>query len=1429
MRGIRALGFAVVAIFLFAAAPAWPQPVPEVSIDGSGTSVPIGETATFTVKFSNSGGKPGFGPYLALCLPAPGADANSQGGQCDGVTFVSAKAVFTGQTISLPPANPPTIHSAPGAPVVCSGLAEGSTNPLCGSSFPLPPGFEGCQIVFVELPFGSFYPEQPEVSIEIEIQASKLADVGTALPIKVVGGFRFGDSPTGTQCQEGTAADGEVTPTLFEVKKSYLGPEGETATGPNFPRKYRIDADVATGQTLTPLQVVEKLPDSLVYLGPYGPPVVSAPPPGTAGGTLVLDFGAVTGGPGPDASFTFDFHAGKSDAGGQPVLDPATCKGVAIDDIRGEAGWTPLDVPRDPVQTVTSDTTPEDHKLELECVAVQKSIEGPNPARAGDFLTYHLDAQVSDFVRARQLVLTDVLSDGLFFLANPAPTVRVEDQNGVVLGTFVLGQDATADLSAKPPHCGDGATTLTFDVAKALAHLGTHPAHKAGEITGGELPPNPPSVAATVRLTYQVRVQDRFDCPVPSGDRSVDKDDHLPNRVAVGAAVRGLRPRAAVTPAMDDSQAEVEIAGGTAVKDVVARNGNTNDPALQQSPPHIAPGDTVTFRLRYLMPASDAEQFVLEDFLPAPVFAVQSMVFVPCPFGGPPAAGQACWGPADQIHFILGSPVKPCRNLADFADPSRNSVCFDLGSFDDKKNKPRLIEILFTVTATDDPFADGLQLTNQVLESEQNSFDEQFSQTGILQLTLGQPDVRVTKGAVSTCCAAGASCKRNTRCKQVARLVPPTPGPVAFGSPSSSCAKRFTPALTSAGLATTPVASDAVGSLEPGDRVLYAVVVENRGSSPNGAFDVRVQDVLPPGMRIPDCGIALCVADGAGQPLPFKDLGGGLLGAGIELVDPAQLQGALGPGKPADPKGGNLAVVTYVLEVGPDLAVGACAENRAALASYAGTEGGASHVAAGLGGPAKDGARACRRPRLTKEVAATSEDHTSFKNGAEELAIGEIVRFRITFEVPRGKWPHAVLLDPPPPPPLPVLPAGLRLLPDTVRLAFVASQAGGLTATGVAGPGLFVAGNETTVASITPTFIPPPAVNASTAQRLDLRLGDLENSEPDCDREFVVVEMNVLVENVAANQDGRELENRAFAGADGLALTSGPVRLRVVEPLVQVGNACPEGRFAPSKIVNRGSTDAYDLILTDTIPLPFCDTPPNVTVSPLGSGTATVAGQKVTVVIPHLPAGGLVVVDTGALCAGVVNPPQCIVNVAEVTSTTLPGPKGTPANPTGSQPPGASGAANGERGYLDRGACNLPGGADCLANLALDKTCSPGTPPVCTVQVTNLGPAAAGTTTTFPTIVNESTFTIDDLLPPGAKLVGASGLGWSCTGTMGTVSCRYDDPVTFSLAPGEPAPPLVLRIDTGGAPSALNCAQVALEPPVLDLQPGNDTDCAPVP
>ena len=138
-------------------------------------------------------------------------------------------------------------------------------------------GPPGDTLYVYQLPFGSFTPEQPMAPVTIDLNMSNLADLGTPLDIRARAGFMYGADPLANPrtdpsivCDDSTdstdwASQG-VTPTLIKLKKVYVGPEDETATGPNFPRRYVIEIDIADGQTITNLEVTDMLSPYIAYL-----------------------------------------------------------------------------------------------------------------------------------------------------------------------------------------------------------------------------------------------------------------------------------------------------------------------------------------------------------------------------------------------------------------------------------------------------------------------------------------------------------------------------------------------------------------------------------------------------------------------------------------------------------------------------------------------------------------------------------------------------------------------------------------------------------------------------------------------------------------------------------------------------------------------------------------------------------------------------------------------------------------------------------------------------------------------------------------------------------------------------------------------------------------------------------------------------------
>ncbi|NBP89060.1 MAG: DUF11 domain-containing protein, partial [Planctomycetia bacterium] len=256
---------------------------------------------------------------------------------------------------------------------------------------------------------------------------------------------------------------------------------------------------------------------------------------------------------------------------------------------------------------------------------------------------------------------------------------------------------------------------------------------------------------------------------------------------------------------------------------------------------------------------------------PLPVFPAQDLTFAG---GGPaataPGAGQWSFGPTDTFSQ---APVNGPNPGTATANAAANSVTWTFGSFADPADRSAVSDILFTVTASNKPFGDGLLLTNQAQQSERNETGNQLNtNTAVTQVTMSEPELTITKGVVSTSNPSG--------------IFNPTsvaPAGVTFSQPGQPGAS-FTGTVNSNGLASAPIDAT-LENVVGNDLVKFSIVVENTGSGTNGAFDVAIKDaydaakfMIPAGAT----GLNLQVTDGTGRSLPYT---GDLFGTGIELVD----------------------------------------------------------------------------------------------------------------------------------------------------------------------------------------------------------------------------------------------------------------------------------------------------------------------------------------------------------------------------------------------------------------------------------------------------------------------------------------------------------------------------------------------------------------
>ncbi|MBN2117468.1 MAG: isopeptide-forming domain-containing fimbrial protein [Anaerolineales bacterium] len=1367
-------------------------------------NVVIGENFTFTATFANTSPIPsdvGYGPFIDLIFPVTGMDGAGAAAD-DGIDFVGATYLGTAVTavqITFGTANTggcsgglgPVIHPYAVAPVTGESLI------VCGTP--------GDKLVVLQLPFGSFVPGQPPAAIEINASLSDLADVGNALTIRARGGYQYGATPLIDWCcgihdatilshpspNSGTWPGEPVTPRLFTVTKAYNGPEDETATGPNFPRQYTVTVDIADGQTLVSLDVSDILPDNMQFVAlvsssPASTPV-STPSTSTPGGTLTRHFASVTGGPGTaDATMTFSFYIPRLDSSSGDVIDPVTgAPATSENEAQATADWTPIDL-RDAAAPVTGICGTPCHTLTDRSIATQKSVAivndtPPTGYSSGDTLEYTLDFQVSDFFAFDDVTLTDVLSDGQHLDLTFPPTLAING-NGYTLAASAMGganyteiRHWTGGPAVLPV---DGTTELVFRVSDELVARGY-----AGRLVGGCIDPvngsNPPDCThddgpTTGTILFRAVIQQNFTDDYPSGDPSVDHGDVLEDVLTVSGSV--LDPRtSAFTPTgsvpTDGSATSFIIAFGVLTKSIYAINNVIPAPTGSG----MNPGDTVTFRLRYTQPASNFEETVITDYLPLPIFdAAEVTSFDSGTICGVPAAGHACLGPADSFHSLT-TPVPPTPTLS--TDPVGNTVSFAYVDYDSTLDVESEIDLLFTVTVTNAPFADGLFLTNQAHAMEGTTNSMPTIQDAIVQIRLNEPALYTTKSAVSTDNPNGV-------------FTPSISAPISFHAPGTVGLPWSGGTLNSTYLDAHPIDAN-LGFVDAGDLVRFAIVVHNEGQSAKGAFDISIRDTLQPGYVIPGGpGLNLQVYRGDGTALTYTNVGGGagIFDQGIKIDDP----GAPGVGacQAHDATNGrNVMVVTYDLQLDNAITLDQSIINTATLFNYAATSGGPDFT-----NPLDLSDTAIVQPVTTptKSISLTSEAHTSESGTGTTgdprlVAIGEIIRFRIVQNIPEGTVANFRLHD--------ALPAGLIFLnDDTTRIVFV-STGGAVTTTTLAGAGLNTVGNESTVPAITPGFtLPDSAVSEvdSTsaanyaADNVDdyvsgddifFKFGAVNNPDRDSDSEYIIVEFNALVANISGNQAGVNRDNRVaprYGSSSEDGAFSDAVRVRVVEPAITFGKtivSLPTPLDAGGVVQYRlsfangnggNASEAFDIRLTDTLPAQLQLDLASISVTLAGGAagmTDASAGNSLDISIASVPRGGSVTIDYSATILDTVTAGEVITNTSTSTWTSLSG-NGTSPNATGSVTPGASGSTTGERDgsggvvndYLASGAASFQILSDPLFSKSIDYTDVLDTPDPDTV----IGEIVTfGLLVTLPEGTTPSLRLVDDL-PDGMAYIDGS-------------------------------------------------------------------------
>ncbi len=960
------LPFAKAAVAAYSGVLDTPDPV--VSLSATGTlphtaagTILLGDTINVTMSFTNPAmNATGYGPFVELFAPA-----------------------------ALTMAGTPTSSGSSIATLSATIAVDGSfTNPLTHATETAPGGIVSGSVYFLELPYGSFTPGEPAVGINASFTMSNdSALVGTTLPIEARAGFRYGAVATGGTPVIGTTVGSSETVALIEswLTVGTQPGEGETATGPDFPVQYTLNIEpapaiTATNTPIRNLSLSLVLPDEIIETGPATASgggvatITGTPATGGTEQTLTVNYASLP------ATETVGFSAyvpqvyrssDGSHVAGTPILDPSTGAPVAITvspayTFAADA-WNA--VPVGGTGDVSGAT------FDAKSLAVQL-VESTATALPTQDIGYTLKFEVSDYFGVQGLNLGAVLGNGLTFDPTVLPLLTVSGKNGGVSvsnAAFDITANTETTTQFADPVSNSTSTSETVQAGGNGPFMtyafdggtsGTTPTGQTAlSFNVGGLLPGQYGAGSSGSVAFAATVLDRYPTAVdqvsgaggflresdPVGTSSATSADFATGLYdyAGGTYTVTANPISDNTATQTASLPEGSYALAVKYVNGVAFTGQT-----------IAPGDTVVYEMTYsLASPGDFAGLNLTAYVPEPVFSVLhpgtpdattagdfagtgSSAFN---YNATPAAALS----SGQYTYSLSSGLAGVSVTGGVGVEPSNSVSFSLSAPGNKTyynaapgtGATETVTIDFAVTASHQPFADGLHLTAQGDSNYTPAVAPVIAAQATRTVLLNEPSLlQVEQGVVSVVNGSGSDVSGTSG-------IVWTMGGAAANAPTLFAAAG-SPGVFAAGATVPSVATPAqdnldVAGAQAGDTVRIADVVQNAGHY--AAYDVILKDALSQAFTTGDVS-KLTFTRGDGTVLETIDPKTGAVVTGATAINDYFSTGLLlavpGANPTATPtmtatgSAGDIVYVTYDVKLPPLTPTGAALTGEATLVAW---------------------------------------------------------------------------------------------------------------------------------------------------------------------------------------------------------------------------------------------------------------------------------------------------------------------------------------------------------------------------------------------------------------------------------------------------------------------------------------------------------------
>jgi len=581
------------------------------------------------------------------------------------------------------------------------------SNPIIGQPSFFSP-IDGNESYYIlDFPIGSFSTEWPEQCMDLTFELESSGDhvqPGNPLDIKTVGVFSLGETPLDDgNYTYGTEHDLTVIPNVYTIEKSNNAPEGERATGKKYPIRATITVDIAKDENLTNLQVVDDLDIGMQFtqmINNAGCSETQLPSTISPGGTLELDCSSVTGVLGPDLNITYEYYIPEVDANSDPVLGSG-CQWKPLINLAHATAEHDFNNTQTPLSQIDANSTVTAKAIAMLKTSSIYSDASPIGFGPGDQIEYTLTMDISGYATQSNIVISDTIGDGQSYAVNTLNSYTLSPGG---TGNFDAGNiNVTYDPST-------GTSLIEFNLSKQLSDDGK---------------PSTVDANTTITVTFITTVDD--DYKVINNQKHISMGDVVENSVILDTTMNGT------TCPHEDSHTSNTVATEQMTKSIYAVNGDKTVSAPYQ----IHPGDRVTYRLKSIMPVESFYDFKLLDYLPIPLFKASEIT------SGPDAAettpGTWAIGPDNNYS------IPPVLSV----DSTQNSITWSFGD-DNTTQSGTALDLLFTVTATNEPMADALTLANIGGTKYKNAANENFGTADLVDVITQQPLVDINKTIIET-------------------------------------------------------------------------------------------------------------------------------------------------------------------------------------------------------------------------------------------------------------------------------------------------------------------------------------------------------------------------------------------------------------------------------------------------------------------------------------------------------------------------------------------------------------------------------------------------------------------------------------------------------------------------------------------------------